>query len=52
MDSIHKVLTEEQEKEYSPFDFALIIRSWKPTPMLLKKGEMAIHHPLTVHGFV
>jgi len=38
MDSIHGTLTPEQESQ------------WKPVPMLLKKGEMAIHHPLSVHG--
>jgi len=38
MDSIQTVLTEEQKKNF------------KPTPMLLKKGQACFHHPLTIHG--
>jgi len=38
MDSIQSILTQEQKSQF------------KPTPMLLKKGEMCFHHPLTVHG--
>jgi len=38
MESIHTVLTPEQEKQF------------KPAPMLLKKGHMCFHHSLTVHG--
>jgi ectoine hydroxylase-related dioxygenase (phytanoyl-CoA dioxygenase family) len=35
MESIFEILNEEQKKKF------------KPTPMLLKKGEVAIHHSLT-----
>eukprot|EP00026_Physarum_polycephalum_P012446 Phypoly_transcript_12755.p1 GENE.Phypoly_transcript_12755~~Phypoly_transcript_12755.p1 ORF type:complete len:146 (+),score=13.80 Phypoly_transcript_12755:607-1044(+) len=38
MDSIQTVLSPDQQK------------SFKPVPMLLKKGQACIHHPLTVHG--
>jgi len=38
MESITTVLNDEQKKQF------------KPTPMLLKKGEMCFHHALTVHG--
>jgi len=38
MDSIRTVLTPEQLKDFNP------------KPMLLKRGNMCFHHPLTVHG--
>ena len=38
MDSIRSILTDEEKQQF------------KPAPALLKKGEMSIHHPLTVHG--
>lgn len=38
MDSIQSVLTEEQRSQF------------RPTPMLLKKGEICLHHGHTVHG--
>ncbi|KAJ3067030.1 hypothetical protein HK102_007509, partial [Quaeritorhiza haematococci] len=38
MDSIQSVLTPEQKAQF------------KPTPVLLKKGEAVFHHSLTVHG--
>jgi hypothetical protein len=38
MESIQKVLTEEEKAAF------------KPVPSLLKKGEASIHHPLMVHG--
>jgi len=38
MNSIKEILTEDQQKQF------------KPTPMLLKPGEAAFHHPLEVHG--
>ncbi|CAF0963559.1 unnamed protein product [Adineta steineri] len=38
MDSIKKVLTEEE------------IQQFQPLPSLLKKGHASFHHPLTVHG--
>jgi ectoine hydroxylase-related dioxygenase (phytanoyl-CoA dioxygenase family) len=38
MESIKKVLTEEELKEF------------KPVPSGLKKGHASFHHPLMVHG--
>jgi len=38
MEAIKTILTPEQ------------LENFKPTPMLLKKGEAAFHHPLTIHG--
>ena len=38
MDTIHKSLTPEQEREF------------KPVAIELKKGECSFHHPLMVHG--
>ena len=38
MEGIMAVLTEEERERF------------RPVPGLLKKGEMSIHHPLTVHG--
>ena len=38
MDSIHTVLTPTERQQF------------KPVPALLKRGEMSIHHPYSVHG--
>ena len=38
MEGIQGVLTEEERRRF------------RPVPGLLKKGEMSIHHPFTVHG--
>jgi ectoine hydroxylase-related dioxygenase (phytanoyl-CoA dioxygenase family) len=38
MDSIRKVLTEEEAQKFQPL------------PSLLKKGHASFHHPLTIHG--
>lgn len=40
MESIKTVLTEEQKQQFHP------------VPGELKKGQMSIHHSLTVHGFL
>jgi len=38
MESIKTQLTTEELEQF------------KPVPMLLKKGQIAFHHPLTIHG--
>ena len=38
MESIKRVLTEEEKEEF------------KPVPSGLKKGHASFHHPLMVHG--